>query len=110
MGGDLLDAILAAPELVDAEVLSVLRKKLQLGEVDASRAQTAVDNLPRLRIERISHRYLTSLAWQYRHNVSAYDAMYVAASRLYGYPLITSDGPLSRAPGLDVDVEHVRLA
>ena len=106
-GVDLLDALLAAPELVDAEVLSALRKNVQLGLIEPDTAQTAVDDLPRLHIERISHRHLTSLAWQYRHNVSAYDALYVAASRLYGYPLITGDGPLSRAPGLDITVQHV---
>ena len=45
-----------------------------------------------------------------RDNVSAYDAFYVAAARLFQAPLLTADGPLSRAPGLGVVVHSVRAA
>jgi predicted nucleic acid-binding protein len=40
--------------------------------------------------------------------VSAYDAFYVAAARLSDASLITTDGPLSRAPLLGILVQNVR--
>jgi predicted nucleic acid-binding protein len=103
-------ADLVAPELLDVEVLSALRRLVLLGRVDESIAVAALADLPDMPIVRLPHRLLTRLAWQYRHNISAYDSMYVAAARLYGYPLITTDGPLSRATGIDIVVHHVRLA
>jgi hypothetical protein len=56
------------------------------------------------------HAVLVREAWQYRHNVSAYDAFYVAAARLSNASLLTTDGPLSRAPSLGIVVENVRLS
>ena len=107
---NLQDVRLLAPELLDAEVLSALRRYERQGRIDHTRAIEALEDLVHLPISRISHRFLTPLAWQYRQNVSAYDALYVAAARSTGLPLLTTDGPLSRAPGLDVDIQHVRLA
>jgi predicted nucleic acid-binding protein len=43
------------------------------------------------------------------YNVGAYDAFYVAAASLYEAPLLTADGPLSRAPGLGIVVQNIRL-
>ena len=103
----LLSSELAAPEILDAEVLSVLRKWVLHGSVALQRAEAALDVLRRWDIERISHRYLNGMAWQYRQNVTAYDALYVAAARATGLPLLTTDGPLSRAPRLDVEVRYV---
>ena len=103
----LFRSALAAPELLDAEVLSVLRKWVLQGSVLLRRAEEALIALREWDIERISHRYLTPIAWQYRHNVTAYDALYVAAARSTGFPLLTSDGPLSRATGLDITIQHV---
>ena len=103
------DASLAAPELMDAEVLSVLRRAVLNGHLDGARAQMVVDNLAHWPVDRISHQSLTPLAWKYHRNVSAYDAFYVAAAHVHGIPLLTADGRLSRAPGLGVVVQHVRM-
>ena len=100
---------LAAPEFIDAEVLSALRRQVLRRELDASRAQEVIDDLVVWPIERISIRLLVPLAWEHYQNVSAYDALYVAAARLRNLPLLTVDGPLSRAPGLPIDVQHVRV-
>ena len=102
-------ASLAAPELMDAEVLSVLRRAVLNGHLEEVRAEMAIDDLIRWPVDRISHRSLTRLAWQHRRNVSAYDAFYVAAARERGVPLITADGRLSRSPGLGVVVQHVHM-
>ena len=102
-------ASLAAPELMDAEVLSVLRRAVLKGHLQEARAQMVVNDLAHWPVDRISHRSLASLAWRYHRNVSAYDAFYVAAARAHGLPLITADGRLSRASGLGVVVQHVRM-
>ena len=98
--GILDNASLVAPELMDAEVLSVLRRAVSNGRLDEVRAKMAVDDLAHWPVDRISHISLSPLAWQYYRNVSAYDAFYVAAARAHGLPLMTADGRLSRAPGL----------
>ena len=106
---DLLDsASLAAPELMDAEVMSVLRRGVLLDRLDEERATLAVEDLSRWPVDRISHRELARHAWQYRHNVGAYDAFYVAAARARGAPMLTADGKLTRATGIDVVVQYVR--
>ena len=102
-------AYLAAPELMDAEVLSALRRAVLKGRLKESRAHLAVEDLVTWPVERISHRTLAGLAWEHRHNLSAYDALYVAAARLYGMPLLTADGPLSRAPGIGVPVHNLQF-
>ena len=105
---DTLDAAaLIAPELMDVEVVSALRKAVLLGRLDEPRAVTAVTDLSRWPVDRISHRALAHLAWRYRHNVSAYDAFYVATARSHGVPLVTADGKLAGASGLDITVQHI---
>jgi predicted nucleic acid-binding protein len=69
----------------------------------------ALDDLAAWPIDRIPHAALLREAWQHRHNVTAYDAFYVAAARLYDAPLLTADGPLSRAPALGIVVQNIRL-
>lgn len=103
------DALLVAPELMDAEVLSVLRRAVLHGHLTEARALMALDDLAAWPVERISHQSLTRLAWQHHQNVSAYDALYIAAARTHGLPLLTADGRLSRAAGLGVKVQHLRV-
>ena len=98
-----------APELMDAEVLSVLRRAVLHGHLEETRALLAVDDLVHWPVERIPHRNLALLAWQYRHNLSAYDAFYVATARTHDLPLLTTDARLARAPGLDIAVQYVRM-
>jgi len=102
-------ASLAAPELLDAEVLSVLRRAVLRGHLEEARAQMAIDDLIQWPLERIPHRALAPLAWQHFRNVSAYDAFYVAAARALDMPLMTADGRLSRVSGLGVVVQHIRM-
>jgi predicted nucleic acid-binding protein len=104
----LRDADLVAPELLDAEVLSVLRREVASGRLEAGRAAEAVDDLRAWSIERLPHRPLLREAWSLRGHVTAYDALYVAAARARNADLVTADGPLARAPGLGVVIHDVR--
>ena len=45
--------------------------------------------------------------WELRGNLTAYDAAYVALAEVLDIPLLTLDGPLSRAPGHSARVEHI---
>jgi predicted nucleic acid-binding protein len=103
------DASLIAPELIDVEVLSVLRRAVGRRELTEQRAILAIEDLVDWSIDRIPHKPLVWLAWQHRNNVSAYDAFYIAAARMANAPLLTADGPLSRAPKLGISIENVRL-
>src|SRR5438046_10624272 len=95
--GDLLGgAALAAPELLDAEVLAVLRREVLAGRLRERRATEAVDDLRSWGVERLAHRQLPEEAWSLRGHVTAYDALYVAAARARHAALVTADGP-SRA-------------
>jgi predicted nucleic acid-binding protein len=110
IAGVIEDAALLAPELLDIEVLSVLRRAVLRRQLTEQRALLAIEDLMAWSIDRIPHRPLVRTAWQHRNNVSAYDAFYVAAARLADAALLTADGPLSRAPSLGIAVENIRLS
>lgn len=96
---------LAAPELIDLEVLSVLRRLVRNAELAVRRAELALSDLVALPLQRAPHRPLLSRCWQLRHNVSSYDASYVALAEALEAILLTSDARLARAPGLHCSVE-----
>ena len=101
--------ILVAPVLIDCEVLAVLRKLVMRKEVRSARAAAVIADLPLWHVRRLAAGDLLREAWSLRHNVSAYDAFYVAAARLYNATVLTADGPVARAPRLGVVIENVRL-
>jgi len=107
---DLIDeASLLAPSLLDVEVMSVLRRAVLQKKIEEHRARLALEDLGDWPLHRISHSVLLREAWKHRHNVSAYDVFYVAVAKLCEAPLLTADGPLSRAPGLGIVVQNIRL-
>ena len=101
-------ALLMAPELLDVEVLSVFRRAILRHEIAEQRALLAIEDLVEWSVDRIPHKSLVYVAWQHRNNVTAYDAFYVAAARIYNAALLTTDGPLSRAPSLGIEVQNIR--
>lgn len=98
---------LVAPELVDLEVLSVIRRALFTEVLDARRAAMAIVDLGNLKLDRLSHRPLLQRAWELRENLTAYDASYVALAESLGVTLVTSDESLSRAPGTRCEIEYL---
>lgn len=105
----IVGVFLIAPELIDVEVLSVMRRAVLRHNLEERRAWFALEDLRDWPIDRISHTALVREAWSHRHNVSAYDAFYVAAARIYDAPLLTADGPLSRSPALGIVVQNIRM-
>jgi predicted nucleic acid-binding protein len=96
---------LAAPELVDLEVVSVLRRAARAGRLGERRAGQALADLAALPLRRAPHLPLLPRIWELRENLSSYDASYVALAEALGTVLLTTDAPLSRAPGLHCEVE-----
>jgi predicted nucleic acid-binding protein len=97
-----------APHLIDAEVGNVLRRHEQAGLLGGAEADTALRVAERLVDQRYPHvGPLTRQAWKLRHNLSFYDALYVALASYLRVPLLTSDGRLGRAPGLPCEIEVV---
>jgi predicted nucleic acid-binding protein len=96
-----------APHLIDAEVGSVLRRRVAAGELPAELAEGALRALDSLVVERYPHGPLAPAAWRLRHNVSYYDALYVALADRLGATLLTGDKRLANAPGLPCKVEVI---
>ena len=97
------DAALAAPALLDVEVLQALRKLDLQGAIPASR-DDLTDSLRALRIRRYPHASLLEEIWALRRNLTAYDATYIALARQLDAALVTRDDRLARAPGLGIAV------
>jgi predicted nucleic acid-binding protein len=90
---------LAAPELIDLETTSVIRRRHRGGHLDTRRAELALTDLAALPLRRASHRPLLARCWELRQNVTVYDAAYVALAELLGVALLTADARLAEAPG-----------
>lgn len=97
-------ADMVAPDLINVEVLSTLRRLERLGTVTSVRASQAVEDLGVAPLRCWSTLTLLDIVWRLRFNVSAYDACYIALARSLRCALVTSDARLSRMPGLGVPV------
>ncbi len=96
---------LAAPDLVDVETVSVMRRRWLAGTLTARRFSAAVDDLADLDLWRVPVLPLMRRAYELRADVTPYDAAYVALAEALKTTLITGDGRLARAPGLRCPVE-----
>jgi predicted nucleic acid-binding protein len=103
----LADGSLHAPQLLDIEVLQVLRRLCTQGVTTANRCREALDDLSDLPIARYGHESLVARIWGLRHNMTAYDAAYVALAEALDAPLITRDRRLGNAPGHTALIEVV---
>lgn len=98
-GARLRDESLVAPELIDLETGSVIRRLLRAGHLDARRARLAIADLSDLPKRRASHRSLLLRSWELRESLTVYDAAYVALAEILGVVLVTADARLTRASG-----------
>ena len=96
---------LAAPHLIDVEAAQVLRRYAQAGEIDSRRGREAMADLADMPIRRYPHDVLLPRVWDLRHNLTAYDATYVALAEALDAPLVTRDRRLARAAGHGAEIE-----
>lgn len=87
---------LVAPQLIDLEVLSVLRTLVRRGLLDPDRASLAVVELNRFPIDRYDHDGIVPRIWELRDALSAYDAAYVALAESLRCRLVTNDAKLAK--------------
>ena len=98
---------LHAPHLIDLEVAQVVRCYCASGEMDTQRGREVLDDLTDLPIMRYPHNIFLSRIWDLRHNMTAYDAVYVALAEILAAPLITRDSRLSSASGHSAVIELI---
>jgi predicted nucleic acid-binding protein len=95
---------LHAPELVLFETANVLRQHERDGLLSADMAALALADLVALPIELCSFAPLAERVWELRHNLTAYDAAYVALAELGEVGLVTIDRRLANAPGVQCTI------
>ena len=89
--------LLLGPELVRAEATNIFRR-LERGKLIATpEANSAQEDLMQLDIELFPFEPFASRIWELRHNVTSYDAWYVAIAEALNLPLATLDEPLSKS-------------
>ena len=98
---------IAGPDLLQIEVLAVIRKALIAGSLTKKQADAAVNDLLDLPVSVFPSAPLLRRAWALRDNVTAYDACYVALAEALDCPLLTADHRLANAPGTTCSVEFV---
>ena len=95
----------AAPEIIDVEVLGVIRAQHIRGGLDGTAAGQAVADLRDWPGERYSHRWMLDRVWQLRDSVRGWDAFYVTLAEALDATLVTLDGRLARAHGPTCRIE-----
>lgn len=100
------DEELAVPHLIDSEVTNVLRRLAVQKVLTDKQATSAMDGFIRLALTRFPADWLRPRIWALRHNLSAYDATYVALAEMTGATaLLTTDARLANAPGITCPIE-----
>jgi predicted nucleic acid-binding protein len=99
------DETLHAPHLIDLEIAQVLRRYAISGALSADRGGQALQDLADFPLERYPHDVLLLRIWELRHNLTAYDAAYLALAEALRAPLVTRDAALAAARGHTASVE-----
>lgn len=99
---------LAAPHLIDLEVISAWRRLAAAGELEPRRANLALADLHALRVDRVRHGILLDRCWELKDNLTIYDAAYVALAEFLDVALLTADSRLANAPGPRCTIDVLR--
>lgn len=94
-----------------AEAMQAYRGLLIRGRLTQSAADNAIDQLTSLRFEIVApDPKLIQRTWQLRHNLTVYDAMYVALAEELSCELLTADARISRAQVAKCEIVTLPLA
>lgn len=96
---------LHAPHLVDVEMLHAVRGLVRRRDLSEDMAAWTLDRYDELAIGRYPHGPLMELAWSWRADLTAYDAMFVALSSVLSAPLVTCDKRLAKSIRQFTEVE-----
>lgn len=98
---------LHTPYLLDVEIAQVIRRYTMNGHISTERALAALEDFLDLPLHRHPHEFLLPRVWELRHNLTAYDAAYVALAEMLDAPLLTHDRRLAAAAGHRARIEVV---
>jgi predicted nucleic acid-binding protein len=106
--GQWAEAIIAAgslhaPELAQVEVANTLRRLERAKDITTAEANAAYEDLMQLELELFSFEPFADRVWELRHNLTSYDAWYVAVAEALRLPLATLDERLAKAKGVGCD-------
>jgi predicted nucleic acid-binding protein len=93
------EAELAAPHLIDLELVSALRRRVLRRELTLPRARDALSDFTDVALIRYPATEFLPSIWAMRASLNPYDAAYVVLSEALGVPLLTTDESLSRSHG-----------
>jgi predicted nucleic acid-binding protein len=99
------DELLNAPHLLDVEVLQVVRSLLLAGSLTESAALQKLSDLQQMDVVRHAHVDLVQRSFVLRHNLTAYDAVYLALAERLAATLVTCDRAFEKVPDCRVAVE-----
>ena len=91
---------LHAPEPARAEATNIFRRLERAKLITTPEANAAHDDLMQLDIDLFPFEPFADRIWELRHNVTSYDAWYVALAEALKLPLATLDEPLSKSNGV----------
>jgi predicted nucleic acid-binding protein len=92
-----LDDDLFAPDMLIPEVFSYLKRMTTARRLTEPQAEELSLAFRRAPIEYLHTWPYAERIWKWRHNLSPYDAAYVALANDLGAPLLTTDNRLARA-------------
>lgn len=101
------DQRLVAPHLIDAEVAHALRGLALGGKVTAAQGDGLIRAWGRVQLDRLPMPPLLPRAWELRDNLTAYDALFVAAAEAHHLTLVTADRRLAAASGPRCTIELI---
>jgi predicted nucleic acid-binding protein len=91
---------LYAPELVGVEATNILRRLERAKQITGAEANAAHDDLMQLDLDLVAFQACAARIWELRHNLTSYDAWYVALAESLALPLATLDEKLAKAKGV----------
>ena len=98
------DPDLHGPELVLAEAMNGVRRSEINHGVSTVQAEFARNTLGRMGFSLYPFNPFAERIWDLRHNLTCYDAWYVALAETLDCPLVTLDRRMSRAGGVQCEV------
>ena len=83
----------------------MIRRHELTGVISPDQAAQVHADLLDLPVDLFPYEPLAQRVWELRHNLTSYDAAYVALAEALDAPLITLDQRLAQAPGITCRVE-----
>lgn len=93
------------PHLADAEVAHALRGLARADKLSPDAAAALLRRWQAWTLGRYPITGLLPRVWELRHNLTAYDASFVALAEALDVPVLTGDWRLATAPGVRCPIE-----